>query len=556
MPGSAPPVAFVVDGRDVEVPDDGDSLLDVLRERLGIRTLKDGCSPQGQCGCCTVLVDGQPRVACVTPARRVRGRSITTLDGLDPAESAAWGDAFCATGASQCGFCTPGIVMRLSGLRARGTAADDHPAVEQALLAHLCRCTGWRTILDAWSAYSEPAGSTVGPPVDPHVGPPPRDLEAASRRASIEGRTPQRVDPEVPLGHGGFADDTVPVRALVAIPDGAGGWAVGESVAEARAAAAKVQGRRTTAELRHPLERPPGAWEVTLRTTWTEPAYLELDASWCVPGGEPASPLANGGAFGGKQATVVTRTARDLADRHGRPVRVLLAREDAVRLGAKRPPIAAGIRPDGSGAMRVVRTEGIAEVVASVAPGLVVEQVDVPGPPTSLAPRATGWAEALVLLAAAGVRGDASVQVAGVLEAQRAGDRARVGVRSPEGAVAHADVVLGAKPRVDVAVSCGEPLDQVTLRSYCVGAAHMALGWMCSEGLAVDGTGEVQDLTIRSFGVLRAVDTPPIDVRIEPSDGPPVNGSDAAFAAVAAAAWLAQGCPPAWPTGHRIRRAH
>ena len=105
-------------------------------------------------------------------------------------------------------------------------------------------------------------------------------------------------------------------------------------------------------------------------------------------------------------------------------------------------------------------------------------------------------------------------------------------------------------------MSCGEPLDEVVLRSYCVGAAHMALGWVCSEGLAVDGTGEVHDLTIRSFGVLRAVDTPPIDVTIEPSDGPPVNGSDAVFAAVAAAAWLAQGCPPAWPTGHRIRRGH
>jgi xanthine dehydrogenase small subunit len=555
MPHPAPPVALVVDGRDVEVPDDGGSLLDALRERLGIHSLKDGCSPQGQCGCCTVLVDGQPRVACVTPARRVRGRSITTLEGLDPAERAAWGDAFCATGASQCGFCTSGIVMRLSGLRARGTAADDHPAVEQALLAHLCRCTGWRTILDAWSAYGELAGPTTGPVVGPHVGPS-RDLEAAGRRATIEGRTPQRVDPEVPLGHGGFADDTTPAAALVAVPDGAGGWAVGESVAEARAAAGKVQGRRTTAELRHPLEPPAGDWHATLRTTWVEPAYLELDASWCTPGGEPASPLANGGAFGGKQASVVTGAARELAHRHGRPVRVLLAREDAVRLGAKRPPIAAGVGADGSGVMRVVRTEGIAEAVASVAPGLVVEQVDVPGPPTSLAPRATGWAEALVLLAAAGVHGNASAPRAGVLEARPARDRARVSLRSPDGAVAHAEVDLGAEPRVDVAVSCGDPLDEVALRSYCVGAAHMALGWVCSEGLAVDATGEVHDLTIRSFGVLRAVDTPPIGVTIEPSDGPPVNGSDAAFAAVAAAAWLAQGCPPAWPTGHRIRRAH
>ena len=556
MPGPGSPLALVVDGQDVEVPDDGGSLLDALRERLGIRTLKDGCSPQGQCGCCTVLVDGQPRVACVTPARRVRGRSITTLDGLDPAERTAWGDAFCATGASQCGFCTPGIVMRLSGLRAKGTAGDDDGAVEQALLAHLCRCTGWRTILDAWSAYGTSAGRGVGPP--------PRGLDAASRRATIEGRTPQRVDPGVPLGHGGFADDTAPSDALVAVPDGAGGWAVGESVAEARAAAGKVQGRRTTAELRHPIHVPPGDWDVTLRTTWVEPAYLEIDASWCVPGGEPASPLANGGAFGGKLATVVTGAARELADRHGRPVRVLFAREDAVRLGPKRPPIAAGMCADGSGVIRVARTgdpsgrgsgRGITEAIASVAPGLVVEQVDVSGPPTSSAPRAAGWAEALVVLAAAGVRVDAESQVPGVLGAHRTGGgRARVDVRSPDGAVARADVVLGADPRVDVVVSCGEPLDEVALRSYCVGAAHMALGWVCSEGLAVDEAGEVHDLTIRSFGVLRAVDTPPIDVTVEPSDEPPVNGSDAAFAAVAAAAWLAQGCPPAWPTGHRLRR--
>ena len=134
-----PPLALTVDGRPVEVPDDGATLLAVLRERLGLRTAKDGCSPQGQCGCCTVLVDGQPRVACVTPARRVRGRSVTTLDGLDADERAAWGDAFCATGASQCGFCTPGIVVRLSGLAAKGAEVDDTAAVEQALLAHLCR---------------------------------------------------------------------------------------------------------------------------------------------------------------------------------------------------------------------------------------------------------------------------------------------------------------------------------------------------------------------------------------------------------------------------------
>jgi CO/xanthine dehydrogenase Mo-binding subunit len=76
----------------------------------------------------------------------------------------------------------------------------------------------------------------------------------------------------------------------------------------------------------------------------------------------------------------------------------------------------------------------------------------------------------------------------------------------------------------------------------------MALGWVCSEGIAVDGSGVPQDLTIRSFGILRARDTPPIDVVIDEASGPAVNGSDAVFAAVAAATWLAQGLPSEWPT--------
>src|SRR6478609_6180659 len=121
----------------------------------------------------------------------------------------------------------------------------------------------------------------------------------------------------------------------------------------ARRAAAKVQGRRSTIDIAHPIEVPPGDWAVRLQTQWVEPAYLETDASWCVPGGEPASPLANGGAFGGKVTSPVMQAARELADRHGRAVRVVLSREDTVRLGPKRPPIAAGMREDGTGIVRV-----------------------------------------------------------------------------------------------------------------------------------------------------------------------------------------------------------
>jgi xanthine dehydrogenase small subunit len=509
-------IAFRVDGREVEVPDTGASLLDALRDGLGVRSPKDGCSPQGQCGCCTVLVDGSPRVACVTPARRVAGREVTTVDGLSGDERAAWAEAFVATGASQCGFCTPGIVLRLEALRAKGGLGDE-AAVQRALAAHLCRCTGWRTILEAAASYGEAPGAR-------------RDLAAASRRATIEGGAPQAVGPHVVLGGGGFADDTAPADALVAVPDGSGGWAVGESLAGARAAAGKVQGRRTTVEPRHPLEVPPGDWALTLRTAWVEPAYLETDASWCEPGGEPATPLANGGAFGGKADSPVAAVARRLADEHGRAVRVLLSREDAVRDGPKRPPVAAGLRPDGTGVLRVVRTPGIAEAVAWVAPGLRVEEVDVAGPPTSAAIRGAGWAEAAVLLAAL---------------AHHGGHPGSVEVTSPPGARATAELRDG---RIRVSVACGEPLDEVVLRSYCIGAAHMALGWVRSEGLAVADDGRPLDLTIRSFGILRPAEMPPVEVEIVRGDGLPVPGSDAVFAAVAAAAWIDQGCPQDWPT--------
>ncbi|MGK2949330.1 MAG: 2Fe-2S iron-sulfur cluster-binding protein [Acidimicrobiales bacterium] len=513
-----------VDGTQVEVPDRGGSLLEALREVLGLRSPKDGCSPQGQCGCCTVLVDGQPRVACVTPVRRVAGRSITTVDGLAPDVQERWAEAFSATGASQCGFCTPGILCRLEGLRTKAAAPaeGDHGPVEQALLAHLCRCTGWRTLLDAWDH-----ATAVEPPARAA-----RDLDAAAERASIEGGAPQRVGPDIALGRGGFADDTAPPDALVALPDGHGGWVLGDTVAEARAAAGKVQGRRTTVDARPPLEVPAGDWAASLRTSWVEPAYLEPDASWCLPGGVPVSALANGGAFGGKVATEVEAAARLLADQHGRPVRVLLDREDVVRLRPKRPPVAGGADADGRGVLRAVRTPGLAAAVALVAPSLTVEEVDQPGPPTSTDLRAAGWGEALVLLA--GARGAAGP------------------VTDPHtGGIAEAEV--GGDGTIRVRVTGGDPLDEVVVRSYVTGAAHMGLGWVSSEGLAVDEAGTVHDLTIRSFGILRAVDTPPIEVEVVASSGPPVRVSDAAFVAVAAAAWLHLGCPGDWPTGARWR---
>ena len=542
-------IRITVDGTAVDVEDEGSSLLEVLRSTCGVTSVKDGCSPQGQCGCCTVLVDGQPRVACVTPVRRIADRSVTTLDGIDPDVRARWADAFTDCGASQCGFCTPGIIVRLEGLRSRPTPDDqlpDRTAAAKALAAHLCRCTGWQPILDAWESMVLPGGSDgggTGRTDDPSPGG--RDRAAAERRAAIEGGLPQQVGPSVALGAAPFAGDTAPDGALVAIPrPGASAdelrvdpdaWVVAASLPAARLAAAKVQGRRTTIDTRPPLDLPPGSWAVTLRTSWVEPAYLETDASWCAPGGEPANPLANAGAFGGKLTSPVVDAARMLADHHGVAVRTLFDREDTVRLGPKRPPVAIGVGTDGVGVARVVATSGVAEAIAVVAPGLIVEEVTIPGPPTSSDLRGAGWVEAAIAVAAA---------VGSDVIATPAGGRASADIET-DGALA-------------IRLACGDPLDEVVLASYATGAAHQAIGWVTSEGLAVDPVeGRVDDLTIRSFGIPRATDLPPIRVTVDPdlgdTIGPAVTGSDAVFAAVALTVWRHQGLPSDWPTGRPLR---
>ncbi|MDE0067264.1 MAG: 2Fe-2S iron-sulfur cluster-binding protein [Acidimicrobiaceae bacterium] len=521
-------IEIVVNGRNVAIGEsiaESATLLDVLRDDLHLTSVKDGCSPQGQCGCCTVLVDGVPRVSCVTPVRRVRDRTVTTLEGLPDDLSAAWAESFAAAGGSQCGFCTPGIICRFEGLRAKGGDHNDREAAAKALQAHLCRCTGWQTVVDAWEAFDD-HHRTPDAPVD--VRTLNRDGDAA-RRATIEGGVAQSVGPAVAAGLGGFADDSAPVDALVAVLNKDGQWVLAENRAEALRLAGKVQGRRTTAVFDPPIAMPEGTFDLALRTSWVEPAYLETDASWCVPGGDPVSPLANGGAFGAKQSSEVAEAARRLANESGRPVRVLYSREDSVRRGPKRPPLAAGVNRDGTGVVRVARTPGIGEAIAGVAPGLLVEEVDVAGPPTSTAIRGAGWVEAVVLLA--GARGDVGW------------------IKAPGGGEATASV--GADGTLHVSVRAGAVLDETVLRSYCIGAAHMALSWLTSESLAVDENGELHDLTIRSFGVLRAVDTPCIEITVEPSTDDPVNGSDAVLASVAAAVWIDRGCPSQWPIRDR-----
>ena len=124
------------------------SLLDVLREELGITSPKAGCE-QGGCGACTVLVDGEPRRSCLLPAGAVDGAEITTVEGLgSPEQMSPVQEAFTHHYAAQCGFCTSGMMMAAKAYIDRG-GTDDRGAIQEALGGHVCRCTGYVKIIDA-----------------------------------------------------------------------------------------------------------------------------------------------------------------------------------------------------------------------------------------------------------------------------------------------------------------------------------------------------------------------------------------------------------------------
>ena len=126
----------------------GESLLYVLRERLGLPGSKNACE-QGECGSCTVYLDGIPVCACLVAAAQAEGRSVRTVEGLadgDALDSVQ--EAFVRTGAVQCGFCTPGLVVAAHDLIRRVPNPSD-AEIREALAGNLCRCTGYEKILDA-----------------------------------------------------------------------------------------------------------------------------------------------------------------------------------------------------------------------------------------------------------------------------------------------------------------------------------------------------------------------------------------------------------------------
>ncbi|MCU0303861.1 MAG: selenium-dependent xanthine dehydrogenase [Thermoanaerobaculales bacterium] len=472
-----PTVAFILNGRAVVVDhDEGEHLLEVLRERLGITSPKDGCAPQGTCGCCTILLDGRPALACLLDPARVAGREVTTLEGLPEARRELLAASFVSAGAVQCGFCTPGIAVRASHLVDRGLATD-RDRVRRALAGHLCRCTGYHRIVDAIGLAG--SGGPSDPPLKRHgVG---SSSPRYRGREQVLGETDFVADLRVEgMLHGALALAEHPRARILAIDASAAeaapgvvrvltaadvpgdrrhglivrDWpllvAAGETtryigdvlavvVADTQhraRAAAKLVG--VSYEVLEPVTDPELALdptapavheggnllevcgyrrgdvasalaasahtvEATFRTQRVEHAFLEPEAALAVPVGDGLTVYSqgqgvhddqrqiaailgvetervrvelvpNGGAFGGKEDLSVQGHAALAANLLGRPVRVVLTREQSLRIHPKRHPLTLRYRAgcDAEGRLTAVEARIVGDTGAYASVGAKV----------------------------------------------------------------------------------------------------------------------------------------------------------------------------------------
>lgn len=461
------------------------SLLTLLRDHAFLTSPKDGCAPQGQCGACLVLVDGHPKTACAVPARAAAGKRIVTLEGVDAAERAVYAEAFARTAGVQCGFCIPGITLRMkSVLDASPDPTDEE--IRRKLDPHLCRCTGYVKIVEAFHVAARLRRGEALPPVDTsgRVG---TSLERYQARELVLGERPfvadlsapgmlhgalvlsphararvVRIDTTRAAGHPGVlavvtARDVPGKRRYgMIVEDWPGFVAEGEEtryvgdvvaaiaavdVPTARAAAAQVE---VTYEVLPALTDPEHAldWDAptvgpsgnelsrtvirrgdaaaalaasahvvegTWRTQRIEHLFLEPEACLAIPGdAEPGGPakvslytqgqgifddrrqvasflglspgdvhvilVPNGGAFGGKEDLSIQAQTALLATVTGRPVRLVLTREESIRIHPKRHPITLRYRVgcDAEGHLTAVRARLLGDSGAYASCGMKV----------------------------------------------------------------------------------------------------------------------------------------------------------------------------------------
>ena len=149
------PLTMTLNGESVTVEvEPFDLLVDVLRDKLGLTGTKIGCS-EGECGACTVIMDGQAVLSCLLPAMKAQGREVVTIEGLSHGDALhPLQQAFVEKGAVQCGYCTPGMIMSAKAL------LDENPKpsveeIQEAVAGNLCRCTGYLQIVEAIEAAIE-----------------------------------------------------------------------------------------------------------------------------------------------------------------------------------------------------------------------------------------------------------------------------------------------------------------------------------------------------------------------------------------------------------------
>jgi xanthine dehydrogenase molybdenum-binding subunit len=424
----------------------GQSLLELLREDFRITSPKDACAPQGQCGCCLALIDGKPKTACSIPAEKVEGRSVLTLEGVSAEERQLYADAFQQAAGLQCGFCTPGLVLRIKWLTdANSSLSRDE--IAKGLDGHLCRCTGYVKIVDAVELIqARKRGGAAPLPVD-EGGVGARLGKVAGRELAL-GSRPFVADLSVAgMLHGAVVlsphararvvrIDTARARALpgvrrvatardvpgnrwvgliypdwpVLVAEGEEVRCVGDVLAAVAADSPRIAREAARLveveyEVRKPVLDPtrsiePGAPQVNpqhanvlsttrfergdvdaalaasahvVEGTWStqriEHLFLEPEAALAVPQpegrlhlysqgqgifddrrqvasvlGEPEERVLvelvpNGGAFGGKEDMSIQAQTALLARLTGRPVRLVLNREESIRMHPKRHPI-------------------------------------------------------------------------------------------------------------------------------------------------------------------------------------------------------------------------